>query len=99
MRGHRGCCVHGGCNYCKMHTHVLGGFSRARGVFPGLHSELTGLLKVTHQCAMVVVDPEAAIDEVRLNNVFRIIDECVLTLGKIEEQLMRSRGHASVVGE
>ncbi len=39
---------------------------------------------------MLVVDPESAIDDVRLNHVFCIQEDCVLTLGDIEDQLMRS---------
>ncbi len=57
---------------------------------PRLHSELVGLLNCTSRCAMVVVDPEAAIDELRLKHMFKIQEDCMLTLGSIEEQLMRN---------
>ncbi len=71
--------------------------------FPGLYSELIGLLNCTWDCAMLVVDPEAAIDHLRVDHVFRVQDECMMTLGEIEEQLMRSwvmqAWKASVVAE
>ncbi len=37
--------------------------SRGRESLPRLHSELAGLLKCTTQRAMIIVDPEAAMDE------------------------------------
>ncbi len=46
--------------------------SRGRPCLSRLHLELIGLLKCTFQCAMVVVDPKAAIDELRFNQVFGI---------------------------
>ncbi len=73
--------------------------SRGRASLPGLHSELVGLLKYTCECAMLVVDPEAAIDDLRLNHVFSIQEDCVLTMGNIEEQLMRSWLIQGVAGE
>ncbi len=55
--------------------------SRGRACLPGLHSELIDLLNCTRECAMVVVDPEVVIEDLRMNRVFRIQEECVLTLG------------------
>ncbi len=63
---------------------------RGRECLPRLHLELVGLLNCTCRCAIVVVDPEAAMDELRLNHMFKIQEECMLTLGSIEEQVMRN---------
>ncbi len=61
---------------------------RGRASLPTLHSELVDLLNCTSRCAILVVDPEAMVDDVRLNHVFRIQEDCMLTLGTIEEQLV-----------
>ncbi len=47
------------------------------------------MLDYTCRCAMTVVDTDAAVDEVCLNHVFKVQEDCFLYLGKIEEQLMR----------
>ncbi len=64
--------------------------SRGRASLPGLHSELFALLHYTCQFPMLVVDPEGTMDDLRLSLVFRIQEDCVLTLGNIQEQLMQA---------
>ncbi len=63
--------------------------SRGRACLPGLHSEFIALLKHTSECAMLVVDPEVVIGRLVLKQCVQDQEDCVLTLGNIEEQLMR----------
>ncbi len=69
--------------------HMVSEASRGRTCFPRLHLELVALLNCTSEFAMLVVDPEAGISDVCLNHIFSVQEDCVLTLGNIEEQLMR----------
>ncbi len=63
--------------------------SRGRASLPRLYPELVDLLNCTSRCAMLVVDPEVEIEDLRLKYMFRIQEDCMLSLGDIEEQLMR----------
>ncbi len=63
--------------------------SRGRASFPRLHSELVALPTYTSERAMIVVDAETSIDEICLDHMFNVQEDFVLTLGNIEEHLMR----------
>ena len=69
--------------------HMVSEASRGRRYLPSLHSELIELLSCACECAMVVVDAESGMEKFRLNHVFSIQEQCIETLGSIEEQLMR----------
>ncbi len=54
-----------GGNHCEMNSHGVGGFSRSC-IFARTALGARCLLNYMSECAMIVVDPEAAIDDIRL---------------------------------